>query len=415
MSHSSEFDRRSFLSAAGGSLAAMAVLPELGFARAVPHTADPIPVALIGTGRHGRDLLNELQKIEAYKIVAVCDVDPGRLESIKRRVKDVASFASHTELLEKAKDIKAVIIATPTHTHKAIALDAIAAGKHVFCEAPLAHTIEDCKAIARAAAKATTIFQSGLYARSNPVYKLARGFFRSDSVRDLICMRAQNFKKQTWRFPAGETAKDKDVNWRLDPEVSLGLAGELGTHQFDVVHYYTSKYPKVVSGSGSIRLHNDGRTIFDTIHCDLSFADGAHFNYLASLGNSYEGRHEVFHGSNAAIKLAWSHGWLFKESDAPTQGWEVYANRQQFHNDEGITLIADATKLASQGKLKEGVGLPYSPQYYALTDFATSIIEGKPSVCTADEGVRASVVGILTNQAVLSGKAVEVTEDLLKI
>jgi hypothetical protein len=50
---------------------------------------------------------------------------------------------------------------------------------------------------------------------------------------------------------------------------------------------------------------------------------------------------------------------MFKEADAPTQGWEVYANRQQFHNDEGITLIAGATKLAEQGKLKEGVGLPH--------------------------------------------------------
>ena len=65
----------------------------------------------------------------------------------------------------------------------------------------------------------------------------------------------------------------------------------------------------------------------------------------------------MFCGSNASIKLAWTAGWMFKEADAPTQGWEVYANRQQYFNDEGITLIADATKLASQGKLKEGIGL----------------------------------------------------------
>lgn len=414
MSHPTDFDRRSFLAAAGGSLAAMAVMPELGFARPAPVSADPIPVALIGAGRHGRALVDELQKLEACRVVAVCDTDPARLESIKRRAKDAATYATHAELLEKSKDVKAVIIATPTHLHKGPALDAMAAGKHVFCEAPLAHTAEDAKEMARAAAKATAIFQSGLYARSNPVYKLARGFFRSDSVRDLICMHAQNFKKQTWRFPASDPAREKEANWRLDPAVSLGLAGELGTHQFDVFHYYTSKYPKLVTGAGSIRLHNDSREIADTIDCALTFADGARLTYLATLGNSYEGRHEVFNGSNAAIKLAWSHGWLFKESDAPTQGWEVYANRQQFHNDEGITLIADATKLASQGKLKEGVGLPYSPQYYALSDFLTSIVEAKPSVCSADEGVRATVVGIAANEAVRTGKPVEITEEMLK-
>ena len=90
----------------------------------------------------------------------------------------------------------------------------------------------------------------------------------------------------------------------------------------------------------------------DTVWCDLTFPEGVHLQYSATLANSYAGRYEVFHGSNSAIKLAWTAGWMFKEAGAPTQGWEVYANRQQFHNDEGITLIADATQLAAQDKLK---------------------------------------------------------------
>lgn len=408
-------DRRGFLAATGGSLVAMSLLPQLGFAAANLFNGAPISVALIGAGRHGRALIDELQKLESVKIAAICDTDQGRLDALKRRVKDVTSYTSHAELLDKAKDVTAVIIATPTHTHLKIVLDAIAAGKHVFCEAPLAHTVEDCKAIAKAAAGSKLVFQTGLYARSNPVYKLARSFFRSDSVRALICMRAQQFRKQTWRFPSSDPAKEKDVNWRLDPEVSLGLAGELGTHQFDVFNFYTGRYPSSVWGHGSIRLHDDGRTIADTVHCDFHYADKTILSYISSLGNSYESRHEVFHGSNAAIKLAWSHGWLFKESDAPTQGWEVYANRQQFHNDEGITLIADATKLASQGKLKEGVGLPYSPQYYALWDFAASINDGKAVACTADEGARCSIIGICAAQAVAGGKDVTITEELLKM
>jgi hypothetical protein len=90
----------------------------------------------------------------------------------------------------------------------------------------------------------------------------------------------------------------------------------------------------------------------------FEFEGGSLLDYNATLANSYEGMHELLRGKNASIKLAWTHGWMFKEADAPTQGWEVYANRQQFHNDEGITLIAGATKLAEQGKLKAGVGLP---------------------------------------------------------
>ncbi|MCC6952353.1 MAG: hypothetical protein IT433_13030, partial [Phycisphaerales bacterium] len=81
---------------------------------------------------------------------------------------------------------------------------------------------------------------------------------------------------------------------------------------------------------------------------------------------------------------------------------------------EGITLIADATKLASQGKLKEGVGIPNPPVYYALNDFFTSVLEGKPAVASADEGMRASIIGILANKAVVTGTTVAIDPALLK-
>jgi hypothetical protein len=106
---------------------------------------------------------------------------------------------------------------------------------------------------------------------------------------------------------------------------------------------------------------------------------------------------------------------MFKEADAPTQGWEVYANRQRFHNDEGVTLIAGATKLAEQGKLKDGIGLPQSPLYYALESFLKSVAEGLPVVCTAEEGMRATIVGIRANEAVVRGTEVEIDPDSLKV
>jgi predicted dehydrogenase len=188
----------------------------------------------------------------------------------------------------------------------------------------------------------------------------------------------------------------------------------MGTHQFDVFGWYIGKYPVEVAGHGDIRVHNDGREVPDTVHCTLKFDDGAALQYAASLCTSYEGRHEVLYGSNATVKLAWTAGWMFKEADAPTQGWEVYANRQQFHNDEGITLIADATKLASQGKLKEGVGLPNPPLYYGAADFIRAIAEGAPPATTIEEGLRATVIGILANQAVTKGETVKIDPALFK-
>ncbi len=406
-----ETDRRTFLLQAG-ALTAAALVPGIAFAADVQLNAE-ISVAIIGMGRQGRSIAGELQKIKGVKVAAICDVDPGRLRSGARRVSGVATFETHSQLLDTAKDVSAVFIATPTHAHRTILEDAIAAGKHVYCEAPLASTVEDCKAITAAARGASTVCAAGLLARSNPVYKLARTFFRSDSVRDLIAMRAQSNDKTTWRNPSSDPAREKALNWRLDPALSTGLAGELGTHQFDVIHYYRGVYPTSIQGQGSIRLHKDGRKVYDTVSAALTFEDKSVLQYAATLGNSYEGTHEAFYGSNAAIKLAWTHGWMFKEADAPTQGWEVYANRQQFHNEEGITLIADATQLASQGKLKSGVGLPNPPLYYGLGDFLKSVTENTPVATTMQEGARATIIGILVDQAIRLGETVTIDPNLL--
>jgi predicted dehydrogenase len=356
------------------------------------------------------------------KVVGVCDVDASRRDGAAKRTTGAEAFASHTAMLEKLKELGAVIIATPTHLHRQIAIDCVKAGKHVYCEAPLAHTVEDCRAIAAAVAGASggskRVFAVGFEGRSNPIYKLARTFFRSDAVRDFVEAEAQCFKKESWRFPApagADESRAKAENWRLDAEVSTGLAGEWGAQQFDVVHWYTGKWPTSIFGVGSVRGGDEGRTVADTAACNFGFEDGSRFAWNASLANSYGGKFEVLRGTNAAVKLAWTHGWMFKEADAPTQGWEVYANRQQFFNDEGITLIADATKLAAQGALKDGVGLPNKSLYYALEDFVKAVMEEKQPGCDVAAGARSSIVAILANQAVVKGEVVRVDAGMLKM
>jgi predicted dehydrogenase len=405
-----DLERRQFLAAAGG-MAALSIFPDV--LPAAPILAEPMKLGLIGLGKQGRAVITELANFAAVKLVAICDSDAQRLNSGKGRAEGAEAFDNHKALLDR-KDIAGVIIATPTHTHAAIALDAIAAGKQVYCEAPLAHTIEDAKAIAKAAAGVKTVFAVGHEGRSNPVYGLARKFFKTDAFKDMVSMRAQFNQKTSWRVGASDPGRERMLNWRLDKEVSTGMMGEIGSHQLDVMHWYRGKYPTKVRGSGSIVLHNDGRELPDTIHAEFTYEDSTRYQYSATLANSYEGKYEMLYGSNSAIKLAWSHAWMFKEADAPTQGWEVYANRQQFHNDVGITLIADATQLASQGKLKDGVGLPYSSLYSGLQDFIKSAAEGKAVATSAEEGMRTAIVSILANKAILTQSEIEIPTDLLK-
>ncbi|MEM9082999.1 MAG: Gfo/Idh/MocA family oxidoreductase [Planctomycetota bacterium] len=403
----SELDRRTFLVQAASSAAAFAIVPASLGATSVWSQDEALRVGVIGAGRQGRAVLGELSKIEGVSVTAICDIDARRLASGRRRASGAEGFATVDEMLQSGS-VDAVVVATPTQTHREIAEAVMSADKHVYCECPLAHTREDCSAIAKAARNSGIVAAAGFQGRANPVYQLARGFFKSDSVRDPVAFRAQNNEKTSWVSPANDPERHKLLNWKLDPGVSLGLAGELGAQQFDVFHWYTGRYPTKVSGIGSLRAWQDERTVADTIALSLGFDDGTVLQYGATLGNSYEGTAEYFYGTNAAIKLTWSHGWMFKESDAPTQGWEVYANRQQFHNDEGITLIAGATQLAEQGKLKEGVGLPYSSLYYALADWVGAIDSNGTPACTLDEAARATAVGIAANQAVVTGETIDI-------
>jgi len=402
----SEIERREFLVRAAGSAAAFAFVPSVLGATAWPFKAE-FRVGVVGVGRQGRAVLGELSKFDNVKIAAMCDTDERRLAAGLRRASGAEGFPTVEAMLQSGS-VDAVVVATPTHTHKDVALAVMAAGKHLYCECPLAHTREDCSAITQAARGAKGVIAAGFQGRSNPVYQLARGFYRTDSLRDMLTMRAQYNEKTTWISPAADQDRYKKLNWKLDPEVSLGLAGEFGAQQFDVFHWYTERYPVRVVGRGSNRAYEDGRNVHDTVNLMLEFDDGSVLQYASTLGNSYQGAHEVFYGTHSAIKLAWSHGWMFKESDAPTQGWEVYANRQQFHNDEGITLIAGATQLAEQGKLKEGVGLPHPALYYALENWITCIASGETPACTVAEAARATAVGIAASEAVQSGKAVDI-------
>lgn len=399
-------DRRTFIAQTVGALTSIALLPDASYS--APRVQGPSrKVGLIGAGRQGRAIMTELQKIEGVELAAICDTAKGRLDNALGRVKGAEGFANHRALLEKRPDVEAVIVATPTHLHRAIVEDAIKAGRHVYCEAPIAATVDDCRAIAAAAAGAKTVCQAGFQARSNPTYQRAQPLAGTE-LRRVLSMAAHAHRKTSWRFPAPDPAVEREVNWRLDPEVTTGLAGEIGAQQFDVAHWLRDAYPVRVEGRGAVRFHEDGRTVPDTIDLDLIWDDGVRLRYDATLANSYGAQYEMFYGVNGTIRLAWTHGWLFKEADAPTQGWEVYATRQEHFGEEGIVLIANATQLAAQDDIKMGAGLPHPSLYYALGDFVKSVAENAPVACSAEEGARASIVGILANQAVSTGKAVEI-------
>ncbi len=328
-----------------------------------------LKVAVIGLGAWGRELVNTLALMPEAEVAAVCDTYPASLRRAGTAAPGAAKTADYKTILAN-KDIKAVIIATPTHQHKEIALEALKAGKHVYCEAPLANTIEDARAIASAGKAAKQlVFQGGLQMRADPQRHFLLPFIRSGALGKFVMARAQWHKKQSWRATSPNPEHEKELNWRLDKNLSLGLAGETGIHSIDQATWFFDSAPAAVSGLGTITLWNDGRNVDDTIQALLEFPAGVFMTYNATLANSFDGAYEMLYGSDSAIMLRESKAWLFKEVDSPLLGWEVYARKEEFYKETGIALVANASKaVVPTGQSDQQAALS-SPIFYALKTF----------------------------------------------
>jgi predicted dehydrogenase len=439
-SNSLDFNRRDFLK--NGSVATLMTMlggvelfAETGAAPEPEKVDRKIKVAVIGLGTWGREILNTLALVKQADVAGVCDTYPASL----RRGASLAPKAAQTEDYKTIlvnKEIKAVVIATPTYQHKEIALAALKAGKHVYCEAPLASSIDDAKAIASAARAAKQqVFQTGLQLRADPQRHFLVPFIRSGALGSFLSARAQFHKKQSWRATSPKPEREKELNWRLNKETSSGLVGELGCHAIDQAAWFVNAQPTAVSGLGSIALWKDGRDVPDTIQAVLEFPGGVFMTYDATLANSFDGDYAMFYGTDAAVMLRESKAWLFKEVDSPLLGWEVYASKEVFYKETGIVLKANASKSVPANASAQTQESPYSntPLFHSLEVFlkngidVSDKVEDATTLLGADdadgiasevakvqrraaagylEGYQTAVTAIKANEAILTGQRI---------
>lgn len=403
--------RRDFLR--GATAATLLVLG--GEAEAGPAPAAgkvrPVHCGVIGTGVQGRAILSVLARLPGAPVLAICDPYEVAMKAAQKVAPKAKSYTDYRQMLATEKTLDAVFIATPSHLHREPALAAVQAGKHVYCEAPLAITIDDARAIAAAGKGAKTVFQVGLQQRANPLYQHVVKFVRTGVLGNVAQGRAQWRRKQSWRRAARDPEVERKLNWRLYKESSAGLLGEVAVHQFDAVSWFLRKTPVSVVGYGGILQWNDGRELPDTVQCIVEYPGGVRLAYDATLANSYEGVYELLMGSDGAIFTREDRGWLFKEADAPQLGWEVYARKDRIGDETGIALVADATQLLAQGKNPAEVAAARGSSgknalYYAVEEFIGCVRENKKPSCGAVEGFQATVVAIKAHEAVASGSKI---------
>ena len=318
-----ENTRRNFIrQTALGTAAALAYPPAF-----VLGANDRIRVGMIGPGARGQDLLKQALEVPGIQLVAVADVYTRRREEAKQLIPQIQVFEDHRRLLDR-KDLDAVIVASPLHTHARHFLDTLAAGKDLYAEKTMTWSIPEAEQCLAAAQKSDRVVQIGLQHESSGALADARQWIKTGltgkitQVESWMSRNTPHGKGQWVReVPPDCTAQNVDwkaflngrtdrlfdaykfINWRLYWEFSGGNVTENMVHQIAwIMTALDLPVPAAASMSGGIFSEKDGRQVPDTIAVTFEFPADVVVTWQSTFNNSLYGLGERLLGSDGTIE-----------------------------------------------------------------------------------------------------------------
>ncbi len=308
--------RRTFMTAASG----LALGPRLA-AQSAQGANDRIRIGVIGTGGRARGLMNSLSRLDGVELAAVCDVyEPNRLQGAKIAGASATQATDYRRLLDD-KSLDAVVIGTPDHWHAPILLATVAAGKDVYCEKPVSHSIEQGAAMVKAVEASKQVVQTGTQQRSwehwiQAKQMIAEGllgqitfvqmyWFQHPRVGTYPEVQMSQLDWTTWLGPAPgrEFRPERFFQWRHFWDYGGGGITDLMTHWIDVVHWYMDvEAPETAVTVGS----NDAISIWetpDTTTVTLDFPKPFLASYVRTFLSRVDDGGLEFRGDKGTLKI----------------------------------------------------------------------------------------------------------------
>ncbi|PYV63706.1 MAG: gfo/Idh/MocA family oxidoreductase [Acidobacteria bacterium] len=292
--------RRNFLglsAAAGAVVATKTVLLDPDPLWAMPQAVAPsdrVRFGIIGIGMQGSSLLGTSVSLHGVECAAACDLYDGR-HTLSREITNSAALPvtrRYQELLNN-KEIDCIIAAVPDHWHKQIVVDAVNAGKDIYCEKPMSHSPADGVEMVAAAKKSGRIVQIGSQRVSSVLLAKARELIQQGTLGDLMMVEgslgrndptgaweyppppdlsSENLDWDTWQGTVPKVAFNPKIfaRWRCWKEYGTGVAGDLLVHLISGMIYVLNinEAPKRAMAMGGILRWNDGRNMPD-VHATL--------------------------------------------------------------------------------------------------------------------------------------------------
>jgi len=447
-----ELNRRSFLRAASAVSAGTLLRSKIHALAAMQDSSsrpisanDHIQIALIGAGGQGQGDTKTAVQVPGVKLVAVADCYNGRLDHSKEIWgDDIFTTRDYSEILAR-KDIDAVIIGTPDHWHKQASIDAMKAGKDVYCEKPMIHLYSDGPEMIEAARTTSRILQVGSQRVSSVIYAKAKELLASGAIGQLNMVTARwdrNSAMGAWDYTVPPDASPETCDWPrflgTAPKIPFnaeqffqwrkwkaygsGVAGDLFVHLFSGTHFITGSHgPTRGMATGGLRFWKDGRDVPDVMLGLFDYREGFNLSLRVNFvdgGEESEGL--IFTGSEGTMEIA---GNSVSVSRVPRQkepGFTIgtfteatqklfldqYREKYPSSHPEGAPPVGFEKYEAPEG---------YSDSYDHFKNFFASVRSRQPVVEDAVFGFRAAGAALLSNLSLDRGTIVHWDPDAMKL
>lgn len=407
---------------------------------------DKVRIGVIGYGVQGHFDLNTALKVPGVELAGICDLYPGRLDNAKEQYgKDLFTTRNYKELLAK-NDIDAVLICTHDVWHARMSLDALAAGKHVYCEKPMVYKISEGYPVMAAAKKSGKVFQVGSQRVSSLGYAKAKELLAAGEIGKLNMVNAVYDRQSSigaWEYTIPKDADASTTDWekfiaitgqkmpydgkkffwwRAFKEVGTGVAGDLFIHLLSGTHFMTnSKGPESIYSTGQFSYWNDGRNMPDVMSGVMQYPNSPeHPAFQLTLQVNFisgTGGQEVIQlvGSEGVIQVQ-GNNITIKHSlipEAPGFGGydSVFTFSKSMQDEMQKDYDAKWTPEQRKRKTKEDIVFKapagYSDHLDHFTNFFDAIRTGKPVVEDAEFGFRAAVPALACNDSYFTKKIVK--------
>lgn len=352
----SDLNRRQFLGRSAKNAAGVAVgMVGLSASAALADSSRTVRVGVIGVRNQGRTLAQRLAAMHDVEVAALCDVDlslvPAAMKAVEGQATTPRWEADFRRILDD-KSIDAVVIATPDHWHALMAIMACQAGKDVYVEKPVSHTVHEGRLLLATARDHDRVVQSGLQQRSGAHFQSAIDTVRSGKLGTVRLAKAwisnarkplarrrdepipQGVNYDLWLGPAHERAFSSNqfhYHWHWFWDFGTGELGNWGVHLLDVARWGLGLgLPDRVSASGGQYVLQGEQETPDTLMVNFDYPNHTiawEHRLWSNHGNEGRGSGVAFHGDKGTLVVDRS-------------GWKVYDSKEQLTSDTSDQLGA---------------------------------------------------------------------------